>query len=72
MKLSVPLPDILTEPLSTVSKIKPDGLSLDQIIGEAEDGGGIIRRIASAVFKSLVEVICMTLTHSPAAYSDLP
>ena len=72
MKLSVPLPDILTEPLSIVSKIKPDGLSLDQIIGEAEDGGGIIRRIASAVFKSLVEVICMTLTHSPAAYSDLP
>jgi hypothetical protein len=49
---SVPLPDILTEPLSIVSKIKPDGLSgvsLDEL---------------------LVEVICMTLTHSPAAYSD--
>ena len=35
----------------------------DELIGEAEDGGGIVRRIASAVFKSLVEVICMTLTH---------
>jgi hypothetical protein len=71
----VPLPDILTEPLSIVSKIKPDGLSvisLYELIGEAEDGGGIVRRIASAVFKSLVEVICMTFTRSPAAYSDLP